>query len=350
MLGLCMIIALLILLFSSQTMAAARLAVQVFVHSVMPALFPMMVLGGLMGTKMQATQQRTNKIVFQIAFGFFAGSPASARQLEALAQRQYISKREYRALLCMSGVMSPMFFTGTLASKTGSRAAWVMLLCHWAGALLTGALFWVFSYKSRSSALASKQSGASVPIAPGRTDPSILSALPLAVSNAASAQLSILGVMIVFSMLVTVFQSVLSHLFPIWTEQNALLLSIGWAMMEIGGGMMALLDSVPMVPSWLICALCSFGGLSIWMQNLLFLKQEIHPAELLGYRMLHGVLAGILCYGLSPWLSKAGGVKEVTALTMASALSAAPDRLPFWLAVFWLIILACYQRLPRQRA
>lgn len=39
-------------------------------------------------------------------------------------------------LLAACGVMSPMFFTGTLAQWTGLRAGcWVLLLCHWTGAL-----------------------------------------------------------------------------------------------------------------------------------------------------------------------------------------------------------------------
>ena len=45
----------------------------------------------------------------------------------------------------------------------------------------------------------------------------------------------------------------------------------------------------------LLCALCSFGGLSILMQNLLFLGKSIRPGRLLACRLLHGAAAYGIC-------------------------------------------------------
>ena len=60
-------------------------------------------------------------------------------------------------------------------------------------------------------------------------------------------------------------------------------------------------------PMALLCALCSFGGLSIWLQNLLFVPECVRPAKLLCMRMLHGALSGglaLLIFTLFPGLTR----------------------------------------------
>ena len=57
----------------------------------------------------------------------------------------------------------------------------------------------------------------------------------------------------------------------------------------------ALLDASAAPDLPLLCALCSFGGLSILMQNLLFLGKSIRPGKLLLLRLLHGAAAYGVC-------------------------------------------------------
>ena len=77
--------------------------------------------------------------------------------------------------------------------------------------------------------------------------------------------------------------------------------------LAIGGGAAAVLEAWPQAPMALLCALCSFGGLSIWLQNLLFVPECIRPAKLLCMRMLHGALSGglaLLIFTLFPGLTR----------------------------------------------
>ena len=358
MLGFGMILSLLMLLFSAQTMLAVQQAAQVFVQSVMPSLFPMMILGNLITSCMPLLCSRTGICIFQIMFGFCAGSPASTRQLTALAEQQTLSLVTYRVLLCMSGVMSPMFFTGALASRMGKQAAWLMLCCHWAGALMTGLLY-IGLHRARkhhtptltlhnaASTAATADQHQALPTKKS-SSPSIAAVLPTAISNTALALLSVLGAMMTFSFLAAVFRALLAQLFPEWTATHGAWLAVGWSLMEIGGGAMALLDSLPAAPPWLVCALCSFGGLSIWLQNLLFLSPKIHPAELLGFRALHGVLAGICSFVVCSWVSSSG----MAATTASLVPDAAPltASLPLWLPLLLLVILAVHPRLHRPSA
>ena len=77
-----------------------------------------------------------------------------------------------------------------------------------------------------------------------------------------------------------------------------MVLSVLWAALEIGSGAKEMVQSGCALPA--LGAMCSFGGLSIWLQNLLFVGNDIRPAKLLRMRMLHGTV----CYGLLSFLEK----------------------------------------------
>jgi hypothetical protein len=182
-----------------------------------------------------------------------------------------------------------MFFTGALADRLGSRTGWLMLLAHWAGALLTGCLCRAV-YRRKVCPAQRCAAGCKAP-----TPAAKLSAvLPEAIAAAAYSLLSVLGAMMLFSILAAAAYSLLQSLLPRWAAANRLLLAALQAALEVGGGCFAMLEAG--APPWLLCALCSFGGLSLWLQNLLFLGKMIRPAELLFWRALHGAVSGLCCY------------------------------------------------------
>lgn len=240
-----------LLLGAQWAMDAAREAAQVFVDGVLPALFPMMVLGRLAGGGKSA--------LGDVAFGWLAGSPAAA---------QRAAGRDW--LLAITGVMSPMFFLGTLTRWTGNAGLCLwMLIMHWAGAGIAS-LFRV------RCAL------------PSQKPESAPCTLPQAVSQAASSALSVCGAMMLFSIAAAFLRQMLCG------ALSPKALAVLWALLEIGGGAHAVVEAFPDPPWALLCALCSFGGLSIWLQNLLFLDKSIRPAKLLVVRALHGAVS----YGL----------------------------------------------------
>lgn len=272
--GLILGLAMGMLLFSDSVMAAASRAAQVFVSGVLPSLLPMMVLGRLApgGGALRA-----------VVFGFASGSPASAQR--ALT----VHTDRLEPLLAAVGVMSPMFFIGTLAHWTGNAAAcWVMLLCHWGGALLTAGLWRLGSRPFPAEA-----------VLPHAGSPG----LAIAIRDSSQAMLGVCGAMMVFSVAAALLKSLLAWLFPKWVELNGRLLAVLWALMEIGGGTHAVLSAYSQPPYALLCALCSFGGLSIWLQNLLFAGKYIRPGRLLLMRALHGAAAYGLCSIVLPFLS-----------------------------------------------
>lgn len=313
----------LILFFSRQAMEAVQEVAQTFVVSVLPALFPMMVLGGLCNPEKPGTGNRS----FLVLFGFCAGSPASARQAALLYAHRPMARRQFMPLLCMCGVMSPMFFVGSLGGRLGQQAGWLLLAAHWLSALATGMLcIGFYRCKAEDELLPAGERPVPPPAASSGTG--LLTALPTAVTTAAQALLSVLGAMMAFGIVAAVLRGIAERLFPAWTAAHPDLLAFLWALLEIGGGTFSLLEHAP--PLWTICTLCSFGGLSIWLQNLLFVGKMTNPMELLLWRMLHGVLGGICCYLLQK-------LCPVAVPTAAQAAGAVPGSL---LPILLLVTLA----------
>lgn len=280
-------LAALMLLDSDTVLNAVNGAAGVFVRSVMPALFPMMVLNGL-SARLSGREKRW----MTVGFCWLAGSPASAQRLEGLRERGELPERALLPLAAATGVMSPLFFVGSLGSRLPNPAGgWLLLTAHWLGALAAAGLIHRLSRRFSSMEKAE-------PVHPeertaGRA--SLLAALPDSLRQAGTALLSVCGAMMLFSILAAFFRQGLSFLLPGWAADHPEVPALLWALLEIGGGAHALLD-VSLTPDLpLLCALCSFGGLSIWMQNLLFLGKSIRPGKLLLLRLLHGAAAYGVC-------------------------------------------------------
>lgn len=272
-----------LLLFSSDAMEAASEAAGVFVHGVMPALFPMMVLCRMM--PLRSNHEHSRMIADATLFAFLSGSPASAQRVRRLWDAGKVSEAMLPPLLAVTGVMSPMFFIGTLAGWTGRGAAmWVMLGIHWLSAMTTAGLIIAVQRmrgergEGRNAPQANREDGAPV-------------SLSEAITASAQALMAVCGAMMLFSIIAGVGKACLMRLFPDWTAAHEQWLSVLWALLEIGGGSAAVLGAWDGMPLALLSGLCAFGGLSIALQNLLFVEPFIRPMRLIGIRALHGVLS-----------------------------------------------------------
>lgn len=280
-------LAALMLLDSDTVLNAVNGAAGVFVRSVMPALFPMMVLNGL-SARLSGRERRW----MTVGFCWLAGSPASAQRLEGLRERGELPERALLPLAAATGVMSPLFFVGSLGSRLPNPAGgWLLLTAHWLGALAAAGL--IHGLCRRFSSMEKAETVCPEERTAGRA--SLLAALPDSLRQAGTALLSVCGAMMLFSILAAFFRQGISFLLPGWAADHPEIPALLWALLEIGGGAHALLDVSPTPDLPLLCALCSFGGLSIWMQNLLFLGKSIRPGKLLLLRLLHGAAAYGIC-------------------------------------------------------
>lgn len=267
-----LVIAAALMWFSPLVMMSARTAAEVFAQSVLPALFPMMALSRLMRAPKRWPMAQT------VLFAFAAGSPAAAQRMHSL--RPVWSAAGWQPMLCLTGVMSPMFFTGTLASWLQSaETGWMLLGAHWLSAGIAAGIWRVCAQNSGEPKEAAEEV---------RPDP-----LPAAIGKAAQALLGVCGAMMLFSIAAAMLRMLMTP-----AVQNKKAHALLWAALEIGSGAKEMVQSGCTLPA--LGAMCSFGGLSIWLQNLLFVGNDIRPAKLLRMRMLHGAV----CYGLLSFLEK----------------------------------------------
>lgn len=280
-------LAALMLLDSDTVLNAVNGAAGLFVRSVMPALFPMMVLNGLCA-RLGGREQRW----MTVCFCWLSGSPASAQRLEGLWERGGLAGRELLPMAAATGVMSPLFLVGSLGGRLPNPAGgWLMLTAHWLGALAAAGL--IHGLSRRFSSMEKAETVRPEERTAERA--SLLAALPDSLRQAGTALLSVCGAMMLFSILAAFFRQGLSFLLPGWAADHPEVPALLWALLEIGGGAHALLDASAASDLPLLCALCSFGGLSILMQNLLFLGKSIRPGKLLLVRLLHGAAAYGIC-------------------------------------------------------
>lgn len=278
---------LMLLAFSDAAMASALLAARCFASGVLPALLPMMVLGRMLPEKTKTEHSTVKLWMRTVFFACAAGSPAAAQRAQTV--RAQLGGRGWECMLCLTGVMSPMFFTGTLAGwLQNTRDGWVLLALHWLGAVITAGLWLLLPEKAAPAPAATN-----LPESPKCS-------LPEAIAQSAHSLLCVCGAMMVFSVAAGLVRSVLEFMFPVWTAAHADCLAVLWAVLEIGGGSSAVIGAWEK-PHALLSALCGFGGLSIWLQNLLFLDQSIRPAKLLAMRAVHGAVCYALVRILSPF-------------------------------------------------
>lgn len=268
----------------------------------MPALLPMMVLCRLLPAHANHERSAWRGYAGAVFFSFASGSAGPARSgCATFGARARWREARWSRSWPPAAVMSPMFFTGTLAQWTGLRAGcWVLLLCHWTGALAAAGVVRLAARKQPACRTGAAAAPASGPAAPRPS-------LPEAVTGAATSLLAVCGAMMTFAIVAGVLRALVAALFPAWTASNGRLLAAAWALLEIGGGAAAVLEAWPQAPMALLCALCSFGGLSIWLQNLLFVPECIRPRSCFACCMLHGALSGglaLLIFTLFPGLTR----------------------------------------------
>ena len=282
----CVAVMLMLLAFSDAATEAARAAAACFATGVLPSLLPMMVLGNIWPADTKTERSGIGLWFRTGLYGFAAGSPAAARR--ALDMRGCFRGKSWECALCLSGVMSPMFFTGTLAGWLGSvKEGRILLVIHWLGAIAAALIWQLFA-------------SGDTPVPDTQSAPAAGRSLPEAIARSVQPLLCVCGAMMVFSAAAGLLKSLLMALAPAWTARHENWLAAVWAVMEIGGGSSAVIRAYQK-PHALLSALCGFGGLSIWLQNLLFVQNSVRPAKLLGMRALHGAVCYALVRILNPF-------------------------------------------------
>lgn len=232
------------------------------------------VLGPFMACMLMLTTRVDGGLWLRVGLSWLCGSPGGARLMRTIQPQG----REALRCAALTGTMSPMFFLGTVSAWLGSAwAGRVILACHWLGALLTGLCIPAKAGRNR------------VPVTP----------MPLSTALRESA-LALLNIALCM-MLGCVAARMAACAFPGLPKEAAALLQCS---LEVTAGVRAVIDLGSPLALPLVCAACSFGGLSLLMQNAAFWQDcGLTLPRLFPLRLLHGALSGLMCYLFTSILS-----------------------------------------------
>ena len=252
------------LAFPGEAAAAAGEGFMLWARAVAPVLGPFLVCMLMLSSRVGGGT------ALKTVLGWMCGSPGGARLMQGSGLK---GKSALRAA-AMTGTMSPMFFLGTVSEWLGdTRAGRLILLCHIAGALLLG--------------LCIPGGGKAAPV------PAVPAALPHALRDTALALLTVALCM----MLGCTAARMTACAFPRLPGWAAAALQCA---LEVTGGVKALIGLGAHHRVALVCGACSFGGLSILLQNAAFWQESgVGMGRLLLLRMAHAAISSALCLALS---------------------------------------------------
>lgn len=257
------------------SLQAAADACALFARSVLPGLYPYMIL--LLVALDRLPAQAPYPLL--VALGWGAGSPCGAKICAARQGR--MDPRALRRFTVCCGTMSPMFLYGTLGQWLQSpRAGLCILLAVLAGGLAASAAL-PGGGESRQPSSAFSQAA-----------PMSLGA---AVEKASITLLTVCGCMVLGNVLSALLPALLPGLPP-----GARLGIACLAEVTTGSRALALLPLPLELRVALLSGETGFGALAILLQNRALGPRGLMPLwAQLGFQLLHGLLSALVGYGLA---------------------------------------------------
>lgn len=257
------------------SLQAAADACALFARSVLPGLYPYMIL--LLVALDRLPAQAPYPLL--VALGWGAGSPCGAKICAARQGR--MDPRALRRLTVCCGTMSPMFLCGTLGQWLQSPRAGLCILL----AVLAGGL-------AASAALPGGRESRQPSSAFSQAAPMSLGA---AVEKASITLLTVCGCMVLGNVLSALLPALLPGL-----PQGARLGIACLAEVTTGSRALALLPLPLELRVALLSGETGFGALAILLQNRALGPRGLMPLwAQLGFQLLHGSLSALVGYGLA---------------------------------------------------
>ncbi len=296
-LGLCaLILAVGFAVFPETALGAAREALSLCAHTLVPSLFPFFVCAniiisaGLTEKAGQLFSGATGKLfrvngegAAAIVLGFLSGYPAGAAVSSRLYEEGRITKSEAERLLAFTNNAGPLFILGTVGTCVYQNpgAGVVLYLSVILASLLTGLLMRFYGKESMATAKKKRSTD---------RDP---------MGDAVNTVFSLCGYVVFFAVLIAFAKKIglISFLCMLFqnlglSPETASLLSLG--MFEISTAAQRAPGALPAM-----AALLSFGGLSVLLQTMSITRRarlSIKP-YLLG-KTISSLLSAVLCYGI----------------------------------------------------
>lgn len=277
---------------SPQVMEAVRRALWLCADTVIPSLFPFMVLSDLLVASLAPSDKRRGPALLGIppvgwgafALGALCGFPIGVKYLCDLYRTGRLQRGAALRLLPFVNNSGPAFVIAGIGLSLFSSLSFGLLLyaVQLLSALLCGILFFALSQKA--------EAGISPPQKGGAVDGGLLPAI----RRSATAMLGVCAAVVFFSAVAEVVGMYLPAFFT----------AVVHSLLEVGGASRAAADMLGTAPllarALAVLALC-FGGFSVHLQAQVFLAETDLPfSRYLAGKAVQAALALLLFFLLSP--------------------------------------------------
>ncbi|UPA29556.1 sporulation integral membrane protein YlbJ [Terrisporobacter glycolicus] len=319
-----------IIIFPNDSIEAAANGIHIWVNILMPSLLPFIIganlivslrvvdiIGAIINPITQLIFNISGKSALVFAISAVSGYPVGARLASDLRLKQDISQYEGQRLVSFCSTSGPLFIIGAVAVGMLKDASlgYVMLICHYLGAITVGLLFRRYGNEKRGRSNITIVNNIKYIINTPEKDGFFIS-FGNAVISGVNTLLAVGGFVIIFSVvfkILTLFNvidgisSVVCFLLSFLgiTKEVCSAFISGLFEITIGCNNIA---NITYIPEAIKASLCSFiigfSGLSILAQCCSFIaKTDINTNIYIFNKFLHGTFAALYTFLLYP-LSK----------------------------------------------
>lgn len=291
-LGLCALVSIiLILFFSAAAFSAAADAADTWLHVILPTLLPFSVLSAIFVKSGAAERLSRYAAPISRLFGFsdpfayiffmslLSGYPIGAKLTASLYKQGQLSKSEASLIVNAASTSGPAFLVSAISLNMLGSAEYIpaVLVPHILSAVIVAKLNGSIPHPRKISA-----NTFSPP-------PPLSSIFFDAVSDSVSSMLAVLGAMVLFGALSSVFSFLLTGVCPIWLS------SLFTGILEFSSGCISASSLDPALALPIIAFISGFGSLSVCLQTASVCSSCSIPLKcFLRSKLLQGALAALI--------------------------------------------------------
>lgn len=311
----------LLVLFSTSNLVAAKNGLYLWANNIIPALFPFFIatellsntnviniLGRFFNKFMRPLFNVPGEGSYPLIIGIISGYPVGAKIVCDMRNQSLLTKAQAERLLAFTNNSGPLFILGTVGIGLfkDTTTGIILLFTHILASFTVGILFRFWKYKDTNIASVTSTTNNSVNFVNKNNIGDVLST---AIKNSILTILNIGGFIVLFSVIISIFNkthlidfiaTVLTPLFNILHITPDFAQGIINGFLEITNGLQQI-SSIPIKNisfSIIICAfILGFGGISVLLQVYSFTsKSDISIKSYILGKFLQGIIAAFYTF------------------------------------------------------
>ena len=277
--------------FPAVTESGSKTAIVIWANSIVPILLPFFIFADFI--KRVGNPERLPLRVYPFVIAFMSGYPMGAKIVGDLTAGGCLSREEGRHVLSYSLVTGPAFIIGTVGSFMGNtRAAAVVAMAHYIGALLNGLIYRCPHGRSRKvNVKARVDDGVGIGLLTQQN--TYMESFTASIIAGFKAMAVILAYLILFMIGMELFESL--GVFGFLPGEPWVAFAKGFIEMTVGSNMIGMCDISINLKTALTAFIVSFGGFSVIGQSVSMASGSgLGLGMIIKIKLTHGLIAGIL--------------------------------------------------------